>query len=489
MVALERAVAQVSEQELGVARAALGQRLGEVARVLELSRDGDPGALLERLVGRIAESLDTAEAWLLLTAVSTVFPSEDEVRALVRSAELDSVTTCTLRLLADVLPAAQAGRLDRELLIVTGGVVVDVDFSARNDHTSGIQRVVRNTVPEWTGRHALTLVAWGEDGRSWREVTASESERVGGPIGQPEAESELRLVVPWRSTVILVEVPTVAERCLPLATLARFSGNRTTAIGYDLIPIASAETVPLGMADHFGKYLALVKNLDRIAGISATATTEFASFAGMLAAQGVTGPRVSECSLPSSTPASLGPAPTGRPLVLCVGGREPRKNHAAVLASAEHLWRDGLDFELRFIGSEGWDTRDFRAWIARLERAGRPVSVPAFSGDEFLWQSYRDARFCIFPSLHEGYGLPVAEALSVGTPAITSFFGSTAEIGEGGGCLLVDPRSDSAITEAMRSLLVDDTEYTRLRAKITGRPSREWSDYADDLWSQLVEPA
>ena len=71
-------------------------------------------------------------------------------------------------------------------------------------------------------------------------------------------------------------------------------------------------------------------------------------------------------------------------------------------------------------------------------------------GDDDLWNAYERAAFMIFPSLHEGYGLPIAEALAHGTPVITSDFGSTAEIARDGGCLLVDPRDDEQIVDAMR---------------------------------------
>ena len=67
------------------------------------------------------------------------------------------------------------------------------------------------------------------------------------------------------------------------------------------------------------------------------------------------------------------------------------------------------------------------------------------------------ARFTVFPSLNEGFGLPLAESLACGTPAVTSDFGSMREIVDGGGgALLVDPRDDHSVADGMRSLLTDD---------------------------------
>jgi len=176
-----------------------------------------------------------------------------------------------------------------------------------------------------------------------------------------------------------------------------------------------------------------------------------------------------------------------RPMILCVGSKEPRKNHVAVLFAAERLWREGLEFDLRFIGSYGWNTTLFRRWAKRLRKAGRALHAPPTSGDSDLWSAYASARFTVFPSLHEGYGLPVAESLAFGVPVITTNYGSTAEIAEGGGCLVVDPRDDEQLVTAMRTLLVDDATLERLRGEAGSRAARGWKEYADEAWTQLVE--
>ena len=92
----------------------------------------------------------------------------------------------------------------------------------------------------------------------------------------------------------------------------------------------------------------------------------------------------------------------------------------------------------------------------------------------------------MFPSLNEGFGLPVAEALACGTPTITSGYGAMAEIAEGGGAVLVDPRDDRSIADALRRVLTDDAEHARLAAEALARPSRTWDDYARDAWGSLA---
>jgi glycosyltransferase involved in cell wall biosynthesis len=174
------------------------------------------------------------------------------------------------------------------------------------------------------------------------------------------------------------------------------------------------------------------------------------------------------------------------PLVLVVGSQEPRKNHMRVLEASERLWTAGSRFELVFVGGSGWKSESFEDLVGRLAGSGRPVRIVRRASEEELWAAYRLARFTVFPSLVEGFGLPVAESLASGTPAITSRHGSMAEIAEGGGCLLVDPYDVTAIAAAMEQLLEDEVLLERLRTEADERPMRSWAEYADDVWRFLV---
>jgi glycosyltransferase involved in cell wall biosynthesis len=172
--------------------------------------------------------------------------------------------------------------------------------------------------------------------------------------------------------------------------------------------------------------------------------------------------------------------------VLVVGSHEPRKNHLAVLHAAEVLWREGLRFRLHLIGGPGWTTTAFDERLAALRSAGRDVEAQRSADDDALWAAYRRARFSVFPSLHEGYGLPVVESLALGTPVVATSYGSVGELAADGGVVPVDPRDDDALADAMRSLLVDDELLDRLRAEARDRPARTWDDYARELWQHLV---
>jgi glycosyltransferase involved in cell wall biosynthesis len=159
----------------------------------------------------------------------------------------------------------------------------------------------------------------------------------------------------------------------------------------------------------------------------------------------------------------------------------------AVVYAAERLWREGMAFELLFIGGSGWG-ESVPSAINRLQRESRPVRAVLKVSNAELIDAYRRARFTVFPSLHEGFGLPVAESLEHGTPVITSNFGSTEEIARDGGAILIDPYDDEELVSAMRRLLTDDELVHQLRREILARTVRTWEDYASEVWDNIVVP-
>jgi glycosyltransferase involved in cell wall biosynthesis len=113
--------------------------------------------------------------------------------------------------------------------------------------------------------------------------------------------------------------------------------------------------------------------------------------------------------------------------VLSVGTLEPRKNLGRAVEAAEKIGA-----ELRVVGAEGWGGgAKVDGWLGR---------VP----DDELAALYRGARCLVYPSLYEGFGLPVLEAMACGTPVVTSRGGATEEVA-GGAAVLVDPLDPAAI--------------------------------------------
>jgi glycosyltransferase involved in cell wall biosynthesis len=157
--------------------------------------------------------------------------------------------------------------------------------------------------------------------------------------------------------------------------------------------------------------------------------------------------------------------------VLYVGTLEPRKNLVRLIeAYAAMLDQYGDDTPLLVLaGSKGWLYQDI---IYSVERFGlqEQIIFTGFVADEDLPAVYSNALFFVYPSLYEGFGLPVLEAMACGIPVIASSAGSLPEIvGDAG--MLVKPTDTQALMQAMTILLDNSEQRSRLSASGLKRAS------------------
>jgi glycosyltransferase involved in cell wall biosynthesis len=413
---------------------ALAQRVASVAPFLLLSgpspSDQETGELLERLVAAVAADRDPAPMWALLAAVCAAYPTRDDMDRVRRRVQLAGPERLTLAFLEAAHPLAAQGDLTRWAEVVAGAVLVDVDFTAKHDLNTGIQRVCRSLLPIWTEQHGVVPVAWNDGGATLRRLAPREEDRVlrwgSTPVDEVPAAAATEaapFLIPWRAAVVMIETPggEIADR---LAALGDRSGSDVLCVVHDAIPVISSDLVLPQVASSFVRYLTAVKFATRVAAVSESAAEEFGGYVQSLPVQGLVGPEVITVPLgrePVFAGGSSRPV-LSPPMVLVVGAHDPRKNHLTVLHSAETLWREGLSFTLRFIGAGGWGEA-FPDRVNELRLAGRPVTVRRGVSEVELGEAYASAAFSVFPSLHEGYGLPVVESLAQGTPVITSEFG------------------------------------------------------------------
>jgi glycosyltransferase involved in cell wall biosynthesis len=149
------------------------------------------------------------------------------------------------------------------------------------------------------------------------------------------------------------------------------------------------------------------------------------------------------------------------PFVLYVGTTNPRKNLARLLdAFAAARRRASLPHSLVLVGDAGFA---HGAVLERIERLGLndAVVLPGFTDDADMPAIYGAADLLAFPSLYEGFGLPVLEAMSCGCPVLTSSASSLPEVA-GDAAVLVDPESADAIAAGLERVLTDAAFRTRL---------------------------
>jgi glycosyltransferase involved in cell wall biosynthesis len=165
------------------------------------------------------------------------------------------------------------------------------------------------------------------------------------------------------------------------------------------------------------------------------------------------------------------------PYLLWVGTLEPRKNLPRLLEAFAQLGSE-IPHRLVLVGPEGWRTGELAATLERLALGDR-VRFTGFVSNEVLPLWYAPADLFLFPSLYEGFGLPILEAMACGTPVVTSNVSSMPEVGGDAACY-ADPESADAIAAAIRRVLNDPELRATMRARGLERAAGfTWARTAD----------
>lgn len=170
------------------------------------------------------------------------------------------------------------------------------------------------------------------------------------------------------------------------------------------------------------------------------------------------------------------------PYAVCLGAVQPRKNLARLLEAWATVVARG-DRGDAVLAIAGRPKQEAGAYAALAERFGVADSVRwlGYVPEDELPVLLAGARCLVFPSLYEGFGLPVLEAMACGCPVICSDTTSLPETAAGA-ALLVDPLAPTAIADAVARLLADDAEGARLRALGLARvEGRTWTRAAEVL--------
>lgn len=216
---------------------------------------------------------------------------------------------------------------------------------------------------------------------------------------------------------------------------------------HDLIPLLQPHLSPVKRSRHLAVMRELVAHADRIVTVSEAARLDIAAMFGGREARVVNcgqGVDISPADVASALPHGLR---SGQYLLFC-GAVEPRKNlHRLIDAHA----RSGTPFPLVIAGPDGWRAERIEPLIDRAQKVIRL----GFLDRRELLALIRDARALLFPSLAEGFGLPVVEAMRLGTPVLTSSSGALAEVAADA-ALLVDPLDIEEIARGIGRISGDD---------------------------------
>lgn len=168
--------------------------------------------------------------------------------------------------------------------------------------------------------------------------------------------------------------------------------------------------------------------------------------------------------------------------LLCVATLEPRKNLIRLIQAYKKTPPElQKKYPLVLVGNKGWLYEELLKLINDNKKTS--ILLLRYVDEEALFQLYSAAKGFIYPSLYEGFGLPVLEAMQSGLPVITSNTSSLPEVcGDAG--ILIDPLNEAAISSAIESLLtIDDTGYEAAVKRSLKRAQHfSWDDFAQKLF-------
>ncbi|MEO7414267.1 MAG: glycosyltransferase [Opitutaceae bacterium] len=380
-------------------------------------------------------------------------------------------------------------------------VLLDLSHTSHTRARTGIQRVARSLLGAL--REEARPITYDPHLRAWRPLEAWEQENLGAKSADRKRGAQWPLQAKMRARArrwlgsgpisrktafpehngILVPEVFSAEVAKALPALFRATAGPRVAIFHDAIALKFPELTPSKTVARFPAYLQELLAFDGIAANSEDSRDsllDYWQWAGFTKTPPVTaiplGVDVREV-------VSVHAAPdTALPIVLSVGSIEGRKNHLALLAACEKLWERGMLFELRLIGLTHPQTgRIASERINALKSAGRSLCYNGPLADAAVDTAYAECAFTVYPSLIEGFGLPVIESLAHGKPCVCSGRGAIGESARGGGCVSVDVTDVSQLAASMARLLESPTELSALAKAARARHFKSWDGYAEEL--------
>ena len=174
-----------------------------------------------------------------------------------------------------------------------------------------------------------------------------------------------------------------------------------------------------------------------------------------------------------------------RQYILFVGTLEPRKNLYSLLKAFSIYKKDYKDVILVLAGDNGWGKINVDKWCEDLNLTDRVIRL-GYVTDEQLANLYANSLFVALPSLYEGFGYPIIEAMSFGKSVLTSNVSSMPEVG-GNAAVFVDPKNVRSIAEGLR-VLTDNQTRSMYEARTNENISRFClRDSVANLWGVLQE--
>ena len=297
-----------------------------------------------------------------------------------------------------------------------------------------------------------------------------------------------QLSIPAGSWLLLPEVIYDSDPHRLIAW-ARKQQMRVAALFHDAIPISHPELVRRQAAKRHAVYMAALSKTDLVIPVSSSAAEQCRLF---FKNHLLPLPTIHVCSSAGEFPGT--PRPPAKPKgssggvnILCVSTLEPRKNHKTLLEAFEQassatshpsLW-------LHLAGDRYKGAESVVDLVKAASTRNRQIVWHGKVTDSQLVDLYRECDFTIYPSIVEGFGLPIIQSLWNRRPCVCANFGAMAETASQGGCLTVEVRDPAKLSGAIVTLATRPDVRQKLVEEIEARHFKTWCDYATEICELL----
>ncbi len=397
-------------------------------------------------------------------------------------------------------------------------VVFDVTSASIDTANSGVIRVTRQLAREFQLQVDTTFVRWDDEAGGYVHLTEEEYDclaQYNGP--QPSADAvvssrkkRLRLGerfdgLPAKHTWLCFSETVRAPVMAAGQEFARRQGWKVAAVFYDAIPTLHPEFVQdRQVLENHADYMRRLADCDMvvpISGFSAECLKSFWEQQGIPAtavevdllsgqfAQVDLGSAAAGAGQHHAASANGNSAAAGHTArILCVSTVEPRKNHLRLIDACLALKkrRPDLNWQLDLVGNRYAGAEELADSVTAACQRHPEIRWLGVVDDDTLVELYRRADFTVYPSLIEGFGVPIVESLAFGKPCLCADTGVMAELAAEGGCLTVDVHSAEALSQGIERLLAEPSLGETLSEQARSRPVRSWEEYAEDFARILV---
>jgi glycosyltransferase involved in cell wall biosynthesis len=389
-------------------------------------------------------------------------------------------------------------------------LLVDCTCASIDPANPGVIRVSRRLgrVLQQNPAFLPFFVRWDLELGTYRTLTPSETATLatyGGPEDELSSLFSAAGQGVWAVENIVNALETAAPPVLFLPEVvldgrfperiawARARNMSIAALLFDLIPVTHSQYCSPSVVSRFPEYLEGVAATDAIWAISQSSMRELEFYlrqhnlprppsleAIWLPAQFATRPRVTKSEL-SPDRAEI--------IALCLGSIEPRKNHRNLVEAFQRLLRRRSDLPLRLVivGHRFEGSEALADWLTAVTKENKKITWSGLISDEELAALFETASFTVYPSLVEGYGLPIVESLWLGRPCLCHSRGVMAELAAEGGCLTTDMADVAAIEQALERLACDVELRQRLTHEAIHRDLRDWDAYGAEIGRRLYD--